>query len=84
VLNNSNFPSFAAWIAVSVACILLFSKIFGAIALIFVIEGNNAFKVGNYQKYENSKRTAMILLIVGVVIGLMFFGFNILYALYSL
>ncbi len=76
-----NFPNFSMWIVLSIACILIFSKILGAIGLIFIIEGNNAYKAGNYQKFENSKRNAAISLGVGVVIGCMYIAATVFFSL---
>ncbi len=74
-----NFPNFAMWIVLSIACIIIFSKNFRSNWVDFIIEGNNAYKAGNYQKFENSKRNAAISLGIGVVIGCMYIAATVFF-----
>ncbi len=49
--------------------IILFSRLIGLPALVFVILANNNYRAGNMEGFQSKLRLAQIFLIVGLVIG---------------
>jgi len=63
----SNFPSYTAYLTLSIISICLASWIFGLIALLSTTGANTAFKSGNYEQYESSRKRAKVMLIISLV-----------------
>lgn len=84
--QNTSCPSFGLWLGLSIACALIASKLCGIIGVIYIVFANDAYKHGNYQKYEANFKTVKIALLIGLIIGIIafFFGFfsGIVNALY--
>jgi hypothetical protein len=58
-------------IVLSIACIILFSSLFGAIALGVLFNANNNFRRGNYARYETLIKVCWVMLAISVVLGLL-------------
>lgn len=68
---NEGAPKFGLYLGLSIAEMLCCGGIFGLIALIMTILGNNAYKAGDTMGGESKMKTAKILLIVGVIVGVL-------------
>ena len=78
---NQSCPSFGLWLGLSIACALLASKICGIIAIIYIVFANNAYKQGDYTKYQSNFKTVKIALIIGLVLGIVSFVFGFFFGL---
>jgi hypothetical protein len=58
------------WLGLSIAEIVLFSRLIGLPALIFVILANNNYRVGNIEGFQSKLKLAQIFLIIGLIIGI--------------
>lgn len=58
------------WLGLSIAEIVLFSRLIGLPALIFVILANNNYRVGNIGGFQSKLKLAQIFLIIGLIIGI--------------
>ncbi len=58
------------WLGLSIAEIVLFSRLIGLPALIFVILANNNYRVGNIKGFQSKLKLAQIFLIIGLIIGI--------------
>lgn len=57
-------------VGLSIAEIVLFSRLIGLPALIFVILANNNYRVGNIEGFQSKLKLAQIFLIIGLIIGI--------------
>ena len=58
------------WLGLAIAEIVLFSRLIGLPALIFVILANNNYRVGNIEGFQSKLKLAQIFLIIGLIIGI--------------
>ncbi len=72
--TGNNHPQFVTYLVLSILSCCCCNGIFGLIALIITFIGNNNFKTG--QPYEGNFKTAKIILIIGLVVGVLV---NIIY-----
>jgi hypothetical protein len=52
-------------------CAVFLNKICGVLGIIFIIMGNNAFKIGNFDDYEKQLKRCKIALLVGLILGIL-------------
>ena len=69
--SSQNAPSFGTWLTLSILCAVFLNKICGVIGIIFIIMGNNAFKIGNFDDYEKQLKRCKIALLVGLILGIL-------------
>ena len=65
-----NCPKFTPLLVFSIICIILFSRLFGIIALILLFNANNNFRYGRYDKYESCIKICTIMLVISVIVGI--------------
>lgn len=65
-----NCPKFTPLLVFSIICIILFSRLFGIIALILLFSANNNFRYARYDKYDSCIKTCIIMLVISVVFGI--------------
>ena len=68
--SSQNAPSFGTWLTLSILCAVFLNKICGVIGIIFIIMGNNAFKIGNFDDYEKQLKRCKIALL-GLILGIL-------------
>ena len=66
--TGNNHPQFMTYLVLSILSCCCCNGIFGLVALIISIIGNNNFKTG--QPYEGNFKAAKIILIIGLVLGI--------------
>ena len=71
ITASQNAPSFGTWLTLSILCAVFLNKICGVIGIIFIIMGNNAFKIGNFDDYEKQLKRCKIALLVGLILGIL-------------
>ncbi len=78
-VSEKKFKNMLIFTIIEMVCC---NQIFGAISLILIIFGKNAYLQGNFEKFEKNYNVALIILIVGVVLslvcGIFYAGFSYL------